>query len=355
MVKMESQHRIDRRISREIPLANLKYALEQACSQDSLPALVTFDKTKDGGLFAPELDCVVLSHPNHQKDYHYFVLYQHEQDGAWYISISPGGQSKNSRAIVRANVFQQQQQQNNHNSYQSGDNQFIPSTSGLARKITGWEKEKAEKNMVAEQAYYDRVFDAIAIALQTAPSMAAPRPAPQPQASPQPKPAQQPKPQAAPQPKPQSAPKQQPAPKPQSAPQPKPAQQPKPAPQPKPQNAAQPKAQNASRPGSATRQSAGQNQSGSSTFLYLVWFGMAVWAVFSFGPGAILTDLLSLLLLGWASGLAEKARALLSIAVSLCGWLLVCAPLLALVPAAGAIAGILLSVWYSFKEVNHSN
>lgn len=335
MVKMESQHRIDRRISREISLANLKYALEQACSQDNLPALITFDKTKDGGLFAPELDCVVLCHPNHQKDYLYFVLYQHEQDGAWYVSIAPGGHSKNTRAIVRANVLQQQQQ-SNANTYQSGNNnQYVPSGPGFAGKLAGWEKEKAEKNMVAEQAYYDRVFDAIAIALQNAPHMAAPQPKTQP--------APQPKPQPAPQPKPQPAPQPKPAPK----AQPKPVPKQKPAPQPKPQNT--------NTPGNQTRQSSNQQQSKSSTFLYLVWFGLAVWAVISLGPGAILTDLMSLALMGWASNLAEKARMLFGFIISICGWLMVCAPLLMLIPTAGAIASIVFGVWFFFSEMSHSN
>lgn len=351
MVKMESQHRIDRRISREISLANLKYALEQACSQDNLPALITFDKTKDGGLFAPELDCVVLCHPNHQKDYLYFVLYQHEQDGAWYVSIAPGGHSKNTRAIVRANVLQQQQQ-SNANTYQSGNNnQFVPSGPGLAGKLAGWEKEKAEKNMVAEQAYYDRVFDAIAIALQNAPRMAAPQPKPQPAPQPKPQPAPQPKPQPAPQPKP--APKAQPKPKPVVQPQPVP--QPKPQPVPKQKPAPQPKPQNTNTPGNQTWQSSNQQQSKSSTFLYLVWFGLAVWAVISLGPGAILTDLMSLLLLSWASSLAEKTRILSGNLISWIAWFLVCAPLLMLVPVVGAIASILFSVWFFFSEMSHSN
>ena len=333
MVKIESQHRIDRRISREIPLANLKYALEQACSQDNLPALITFDTVKDGGFFAPELNCVVLCHPNHQKDYLYFVLYQHEQDGAWYVSIAPGGHSKNTRAIVRANVLQQQQQ-NNYNAYQSGNNnQYVPSGPGLAGKLAGWEKEKAEKNMVAEQAYYDRVFDAIAIALQSAPHMAAPQPKPQP------------KPQPAPQPKPQPAPQ----PKPQPAPQPKP----QPVSQPKPKKAAPKPAPHTNSSGTQP-QPASQSSSGSNAFLYLVWFGLAVWAVFFFGPGAILTDLLSLALLGWASSLAEKARTIFGIVVSMTGWILVCAPLFPIAPAVGAIASVFTSIWFFFNEMNGS-
>lgn len=126
--------------------------MEQIASQNSIPISVVKDTIKVGGLFnSQELGCLVVSNPEHERDYYKIVIVPSVGE----TTVATTGVSKQMKKFAIAEAAKAQRKGKSL-SYKIGH----AATSSL------WLLGKSKNKLEAEQAYYDAVIELIAVAYE---------------------------------------------------------------------------------------------------------------------------------------------------------------------------------------------
>ena len=129
-----------------------KELIDQMCKENEIPVNIEFDTLKIGNLFnSRELDCLILSHPEHQHDYYKVVVVL----GGIEVTLATTGTSKQmkKKAIADANK-----------EWRKGRSmsQKVGNVIGSAIWMIGKSKNKLEM----EQNYYNALIEVIGVSLE---------------------------------------------------------------------------------------------------------------------------------------------------------------------------------------------
>lgn len=126
-----------------ITLAIIQDALKDVAQRNGIPLAFRQDQVKSGGLFNKTLeDCLVLYHPEHQKDYYNICIRIQMQGNTTFVVVNDFGSSKNEvKAGAAAGAIE------------GGNLGFVGSA--IAKGLLGPKKNKVE----AEQNYYACIVD----------------------------------------------------------------------------------------------------------------------------------------------------------------------------------------------------
>ncbi len=123
-----------------ITLSAVQTAVEKGAEDIGIPVAFYDDQVKSGGLFNSSVeDCIVMYHPDHERDYFKFCIRVGRQGSYAFVSVNNFGESKQ---IAKANYAE--------NSKREGG----PMLDRLVMTI-GRSKQKLEE----EQMYYQCIFD----------------------------------------------------------------------------------------------------------------------------------------------------------------------------------------------------
>lgn len=123
-----------------ITLSAVQTAVEKGAEDIGIPVAFYDDQVKSGGLFNSSVeDCIVMYHPDHERDYFKFCIRVGRQGNYAFVSVNNFGESKQ---IAKANYAE--------NSKREGG----PMLDRLVMTI-GRSKQKLEE----EQMYYQCIFD----------------------------------------------------------------------------------------------------------------------------------------------------------------------------------------------------
>jgi hypothetical protein len=129
-----------------------KARISRLCRDNKIPTQIECDILQTRGFFnSKELDCLVISHPEHQRDYYKIVVVL----GGIEVVLASTGTSKQIKKHAIADI-------NKH--WRKGRSSFekIGNAIGGAIWLIGKSKNKLEK----EQAYYNTLLEIIGIALE---------------------------------------------------------------------------------------------------------------------------------------------------------------------------------------------
>ncbi len=132
-----------------ITLGTVQDAIKDCADKMGIPVVFTNDQVKSGGLFNSSIeDCVVMYHPEHERDYFRFCIRVKRQGVYAFVTINDFGQSKQmNKASYEKNY--KENRQGKDMSYKIG------SMIGQGIMTLGKNKAKLEE----EQMYYQCVFD----------------------------------------------------------------------------------------------------------------------------------------------------------------------------------------------------
>lgn len=137
----------------EVTVQSMSQSLAMAAQSHNLPVSLDTDQLKAGGLFSKEtFDGVVVSHPEHKKDYYKFFIYTTRQGNTAFVNVKIFGSSKQldkEGRLQAAKAYSAQQTQMSAK---------IGVAIGAGLRNLGHSKQKA----AAEHQYYDVLQDVIA-------------------------------------------------------------------------------------------------------------------------------------------------------------------------------------------------
>lgn len=129
-----------------------KAKIERICAENEVPVSIEFDTLKVGGFFnSRELDCLVISHPEHQRDYYKIVVVL----GGIEVIMASTGTSKQMKkqAIADANK-----------EWRKGRSMSEKVGNVIGSAI--WMIGKSKDKLAQEQAYYNALIQVVGIALE---------------------------------------------------------------------------------------------------------------------------------------------------------------------------------------------
>lgn len=132
-----------------ITLMTVQDAIEDCAMKMGIPVAFRGDQLKSGGLFNSTVeDCLVMYHPEHERDYFKFCIRVKRQGVYAFVSINDFGQSSQMNKAGRAEACKADRAGKTM-SYKIG------SLIGQGLSTVGKNKAKLEE----EQMYYQCVFD----------------------------------------------------------------------------------------------------------------------------------------------------------------------------------------------------
>lgn len=138
--------------ARYCPTSEAKELLSDIAGQNEIPIKVEQDKIKVGGFFnSRELECLIISHPEHLRDYYRLVVVP----SAGEVFVASMGTSKQMKKFAIAESAKEQRKGKSM-SYKVGH------MVGSSIWLLGKSKNKLE----AEQNYYDALFQVVAVAFE---------------------------------------------------------------------------------------------------------------------------------------------------------------------------------------------
>jgi len=91
-----------------ISLQAVQRAIEESATKFDIPVAFKNEQVKSGGLFKSSVeDCVIMYHPEHEKDYFNFVIRIQRQGVYAYVVIDEYGQSKQLNKAYRSDLAKQ--------------------------------------------------------------------------------------------------------------------------------------------------------------------------------------------------------------------------------------------------------
>lgn len=132
-----------------ITLKTVQDAIKERAMQIGIPVAFTRDQVKSGGLFNSSVeDCIVMYHPEHERDYFRFCIRVRRQGSYAFVSVNDFGKSSQITKDDRAE-FAKADRRGKSMSYKIG------SMIGQSIANIGKSKQKLEE----EQMYYQCIFD----------------------------------------------------------------------------------------------------------------------------------------------------------------------------------------------------
>lgn len=132
-----------------ITLQTVQEAIADCAEKFGIPVAFASDQVKSGGLFNSSLeDCIVMYHPEHERDYFKFCIRVRKQGIYAFVSINDFGQSKQMKKANTAE-FMKEDRAGKDMSYKIG------SLIGQGLRTIGSSKMKLEQ----ENNYYQCIFD----------------------------------------------------------------------------------------------------------------------------------------------------------------------------------------------------
>ena len=129
-----------------------KEKIERICANNSVPVSIEYDTLKVGGFFnSRELDCLVISHPEHQRDYYKIVVVL----GGFEVIMASTGTSKQMKKQAIADANKQWRQGRSMS-------EKVGNVIGSAIWMIGKSKDK----LAQEQAYYNALIEVVGVALE---------------------------------------------------------------------------------------------------------------------------------------------------------------------------------------------
>lgn len=84
----------------QLSLDGIQNAFLNAANELQISLKISKNQIKSGGMLSSNVqDCLVLYHPNHQKDYYNFVVSIRRQGAMAFVSVDTYGSSKNSMRL----------------------------------------------------------------------------------------------------------------------------------------------------------------------------------------------------------------------------------------------------------------
>lgn len=135
-----------------LEISEAKSRIEKITSENSIPAVVEVDSIKVGGFLNSQvLDCLVIKHPEHMRDYYHVVVVL----GAGVAMVASTGNSKQMKKFATAEALKTNRKGKSL-SYKIG-NAAVGSLF-----LLGKSKNKLEQ----EQNYYDTILEATGVCLE---------------------------------------------------------------------------------------------------------------------------------------------------------------------------------------------
>lgn len=132
-----------------ITLSTVQEAIKDCAMKMGIPVAFTSDQVKSGGLFNSSVeDCIVMYHPEHERDYFRFCIRVKRQGVYAFVSVNDFGESSQMAKANRAE-FAKADRRGKSMSYKIG------SMIGQGIANIGKSKQKLEE----EKMYYQCVFD----------------------------------------------------------------------------------------------------------------------------------------------------------------------------------------------------
>lgn len=132
-----------------ITLRTVQEAIKDCAMKMGIPVAFRGDQVKSGGFFNSSVeDCLVMYHPEHEKDYFKFCIRVKHQGMYAFVMINDFGQSKQMKKANTAE-FMKQDRKGQSMSYKVG------SMIGQGLRTLGKSSQKLEE----ENMYYQCVFD----------------------------------------------------------------------------------------------------------------------------------------------------------------------------------------------------
>lgn len=139
-----------------ITLTTVQDAIKDCAMRMGIPVAFTSDQVKSGGLFNSNIDdCLVMYHPEHERDYFRFCIRIRRQGSYAFVDIHEFGTSKQMNKAYRSELAKESVKGyfKAGNEYDTG--KMIGQAIGGALGSIGKSKAKLEE----EQMYYQCVFD----------------------------------------------------------------------------------------------------------------------------------------------------------------------------------------------------
>ena len=132
-----------------ITLSTVQAAIKACAMNMGIPVAFASNQVKSGGLFNSTVeDCIVMYHPEHERDYFKFCIRVKRQGAYAFVMVNDFGQSKQMSKANTAD-FMKQDRKGKSMSYKVG------SMIGQGLRTLGKSSQKLEE----EQMYYQCVFD----------------------------------------------------------------------------------------------------------------------------------------------------------------------------------------------------
>ena len=132
-----------------ITLSTVQEAIKDCAMKMGIPVAFRGDQVKSGGLFNSSVeDCVVMYHPEHERDYFKFCIRVKRQGVYAFVMVNDFGKSKQMNKANTAE-FMKQDRKGQSMSYKVG------SMIGQGLRTLGKSSQKLEE----ENMYYQCVFD----------------------------------------------------------------------------------------------------------------------------------------------------------------------------------------------------
>jgi len=132
-----------------ITLSTVQDAIKDCAMKMGIPVAFRGDQVKSGGLFNSSVeDCIVMYHPEHERDYFKFCIRVKRQGSYAFVMVNDFGQSKQMNKANTAE-FMKQDRKGQSMSYKVG------SMIGQGLRTLGKSSQKLEE----ENMYYQCVFD----------------------------------------------------------------------------------------------------------------------------------------------------------------------------------------------------
>ena len=132
-----------------ITLSTVQEAIKDCAIKMGIPVAFTSDQVKSGGLFNSSVeDCIVMYHPEHERDYFRFCIRVKRQGVYAFVSVNDFGKSS-QMAKANRTEFAKADRRGKSMSYKIG------SMIGQGIANIGKSKQKLEE----EKMYYQCVFD----------------------------------------------------------------------------------------------------------------------------------------------------------------------------------------------------
>lgn len=133
----------------EITLEAIEAAISECANEHGIPVAISHDQVALGGIFSMDTDnCLVLYHPDHEKDYFNFCIRLKKQGTYAFVSAQTMGHSKQLKKINQADATDR-----------LADSSSSLTASLITKGLNNIGKNRRESKFAEESMYYSCLAD----------------------------------------------------------------------------------------------------------------------------------------------------------------------------------------------------